>query len=80
MTIHASGNGFMFISTEGGAHQCAVCKTQLEHFGMSRPLTMSNCDQYGMQEADLSIEMRVCSNCRCRSVRRRYTQYVNSID
>ncbi|XP_064619549.1 protein PRRC2A-like isoform X2 [Lineus longissimus] len=55
----------------GGAHQCAVCKTQLEHYGMSRPLTKSNCDLYGLSEAELTPDMRVCSSCRCRSVRRR---------
>ncbi|XP_046570749.1 LOW QUALITY PROTEIN: uncharacterized protein LOC124278997 [Haliotis rubra] len=59
---------------EGGVHQCAVCKVQLEHFGMSRPLTRSNCENYGMLESEVKPEMRVCSSCRCRSVRRRYTQ------
>ncbi|XP_074640514.1 uncharacterized protein LOC141898487 [Tubulanus polymorphus] len=59
-------------STEtGGVHTCAVCKTQLEHYGLSRPLTKSNCDLYGLNEQDLIDEMRVCSSCRCRSVRRR---------
>ncbi|KAL5016148.1 hypothetical protein ScPMuIL_005737 [Solemya velum] len=59
---------------DGGAHECAVCKTQLEHFGMSRPLKQSNCELYGICEEDLKLEMRVCSSCRCRSVRRRHTQ------
>ncbi|XP_041350209.1 uncharacterized protein LOC121369305 isoform X2 [Gigantopelta aegis] len=58
---------------DGGVHQCAVCKTQLENYGMSRPLTQTNCELYSMSEGDLRPDMRVCSSCRCRSVRRRYT-------
>ncbi|XP_025090723.1 nuclear receptor corepressor 1-like isoform X5 [Pomacea canaliculata] len=58
----------------GGTHQCSVCKAHLEDFGMSRPLTRSNCDDYGVSESEIKPEMRVCSSCRCRSVRRRYTQ------
>ncbi len=61
-------------AVSGGVHQCAVCKAQLEHYGMSRPLNKANCDLYGLNEADLTADMRVCSSCRCRSVRRRYTQ------
>ncbi|KAL3856873.1 hypothetical protein ACJMK2_011584, partial [Sinanodonta woodiana] len=57
----------------GGSHQCAVCKTVLEHFGLSRPLTKANCESYGLNEADLLTDMRVCTSCRCKSVRRRYT-------
>ncbi|KAK7506028.1 hypothetical protein BaRGS_00002750, partial [Batillaria attramentaria] len=68
-----SGAG-MASSSEGGSHQCSVCKAQLEDFGMSRPLTRSNCNLYGVNESDLKPEMRVCSSCRCRSVRRMYTQ------
>lgn len=60
--------------SDGGVHQCAVCKMQLENFSMSRPLNKSNCTQYGIAEASLTPDMRVCSSCRCRSVRRRYTQ------
>ncbi|XP_050409847.2 nuclear receptor corepressor 1 isoform X2 [Patella vulgata] len=68
------GNTTHQTEADGGAHECAVCKTQLEHFGLSRPLTWSNCDLYGLKESDLKSDMRVCSSCRCRSVRRRYTQ------
>ena len=52
----------------GGAHQCAVCKTQLEHYGLSRPLTQANCEMYGINEGDLKPDMRACNNCRCKSV------------
>lgn len=59
---------------DGGAHNCAICDVHLEHYGLSRPLTQSNCDLYGMKEENLKPDMRVCSSCRCKSVRRRYTQ------
>lgn len=55
----------------GGVHPCAVCKIELENFGQSRPLTKSNCDQYGIKENELTAETRVCSSCRFKSVRRR---------
>ncbi|XP_023222534.1 nuclear receptor corepressor 1-like [Centruroides sculpturatus] len=55
----------------GGVHPCAVCKIELENFGQSRPLTKSNCDQYGIKENELTTETRVCSSCRFKSVRRR---------
>ncbi|KAK3589151.1 hypothetical protein CHS0354_017117 [Potamilus streckersoni] len=57
----------------GGSHQCALCKTVLEDFVLSRPLNKSNCETYGLNEADLRPDMRVCTSCRCKSVRRRYT-------
>ncbi|XP_062612338.1 nuclear receptor corepressor 2-like isoform X1 [Saccostrea cucullata] len=66
--VTAGGEG------DGGAHNCAICDMLLEHYGLSRPLTQSNCDLYGMKEENLKPEMRVCSSCRCKSVRRRYTQ------
>ncbi|XP_078336139.1 uncharacterized protein LOC111132990 isoform X2 [Crassostrea virginica] len=59
---------------DGGAHNCAICDVHLENYGLSRPLTQSNCDLYGMKEENLKPDMRVCSSCRCKSVRRRYTQ------
>ncbi|XP_053376289.1 nuclear receptor corepressor 1-like isoform X2 [Mercenaria mercenaria] len=62
------------VDGEGGVHPCAICKTQLEHYGLSRPLTTKNCELYGIIQSDLTPEMRVCSNCWCKSVRRRYTQ------
>uniref|UniRef100_T1JIR2 SANT domain-containing protein n=1 Tax=Strigamia maritima TaxID=126957 RepID=T1JIR2_STRMM len=49
----------------GGPHPCAVCKTMLEHFGQSRPVTKGNCAQYGLREEDVTDESRVCSSCRC---------------
>ncbi|XP_056017947.1 serine/arginine repetitive matrix protein 2-like isoform X6 [Ostrea edulis] len=66
--VTAGGEG------DGGAHNCAICDMHLEHYGLSRPLTQSNCDLYGMKEENLKPDMRVCSSCRCKSVRRRYTQ------
>lgn len=57
----------------GGPHQCVVCKMQLENYSYSRALTKGNCELYGMSESDLKPDMRVCSSCRCKSVRRRYT-------
>lgn len=63
-------------SSGSGCHTCAVCHTQLDSLGMSRPLTKTNCAQYGVPECELTPDKRVCSSCRCRSVRRRYTQYV----
>ncbi|XP_071179529.1 nuclear receptor corepressor 1-like isoform X3 [Mytilus edulis] len=58
---------------DGGPHQCVVCKMQLENYSYSRALTKGNCELYGMSESDLKPDMRVCSSCRCKSVRRRYT-------
>jgi len=58
----------------GGAHQCASCKSLLEHFGLSRPLTKGNCELYGISEESYTMDMRICSNCRCQSVRRRYAK------
>ena len=63
-----------FYYFSGGAHNCAICDVHLENYGLSRPLTQSNCDLYGMKEENLKPDMRVCSSCRCKSVRRRYTQ------
>jgi nuclear receptor co-repressor 1 len=63
----------MIISLTGVAHQCVICKLDLAHYGLSRPLTKGNCELYGLNESDLKPEMRVCSSCRCKSVRRRYT-------
>ncbi|CAH1800389.1 unnamed protein product [Owenia fusiformis] len=60
---------------EGGLHNCAVCKVQLANYSLSRPITKSHCSQYyGLDLQNIQGEPRVCSSCRCRSVRRRYTQ------
>ena len=67
-------NSFHVILYSGGVHQCAVCKTQLEHFGLSRPLIPANCELYGIAEPDLKPDMRICNNCRCKSVRQKYKQ------
>ena len=53
---------------------CAVCKSEIETTSQSRRLEVSDCEQYGMNEADHRPDMRVCSNCRCKSVRRRVSQ------
>ncbi|XP_059147260.1 uncharacterized protein LOC131934989 isoform X3 [Physella acuta] len=58
---------------EGGVHNCAVCKVELAHFGLSRPLTTANCDQYSVAPADVQDDMRVCRSCHCRTVRKRFT-------
>lgn len=60
-------------ATEGGVHSCAVCKVELAHFGLSRPLTSSDCEQYGVSQTDLQPDMRVCNQCRCMTLRKRFT-------
>ncbi|XP_037077120.1 nuclear receptor corepressor 1-like [Pollicipes pollicipes] len=57
----------------GGPHPCAVCQTQLEHHGQSRPLPAAHAASYGLSERDLPGDARVCAACRCRSVKRRYS-------
>lgn len=52
-------------------HECALCKMQVD-FGLTRPLTKSSCEMYGLKESDLLPDMRVCSSCRCKSIQRRY--------
>ncbi|GFO19903.1 nuclear receptor corepressor 1 [Plakobranchus ocellatus] len=59
--------------TEGGVHSCAVCKTELANFGLSRPLTSGDCEQYGVSQMDLQPDMRVCNPCRCHTLRKRLT-------
>ncbi|RUS76384.1 hypothetical protein EGW08_015864 [Elysia chlorotica] len=58
---------------EGGIHNCAVCKAELAHFGLSRPLTSVDCEQYGVGQTDLQPDMRVCNPCRCLTLRKRFT-------
>ncbi|BFZ19004.1 hypothetical protein BsWGS_22044 [Bradybaena similaris] len=60
-------------NTEGGVHNCAVCKVELAHYGLSRPLTSGNCEQYSVLACEFQVDMRVCSSCRCRTVRKRFT-------
>ncbi|GAB6028720.1 hypothetical protein CHUAL_004541 [Chamberlinius hualienensis] len=57
----------------GGPHTCVVCKTVVEHYGLSRPVSKSSCHQYGLKEEEVTADIRVCSLCHCRSVRSRYT-------
>ena len=70
---NSKNNMQMSVSVAGG-HHCCVCKNPLEDFGQSRPLTRGDCELYGVNEADLKPDMRVCTSCRCRSVQRRYSQ------
>lgn len=56
---------------KGGPHECLVCGTQLEHFGQSRPVGPGQAAQYGLSESHLPANPRVCTNCRCRHLRRR---------
>ncbi|XP_068206977.1 nuclear receptor corepressor 2 isoform X3 [Palaemon carinicauda] len=56
---------------KGGPHDCLVCGTQLEHFGQSRPVGPGQAAQYGLSESHLPPNPRVCTNCRCRHLRRR---------
>ncbi|KAK7073871.1 nuclear receptor corepressor 2, partial [Halocaridina rubra] len=56
---------------KGGPHECLVCSTQLEHFGQSRPVGPGQAALYGLSEAQLPPNPRVCTNCRCRHLRRR---------
>ncbi|KAH9490196.1 hypothetical protein Btru_049405 [Bulinus truncatus] len=58
---------------DGGAHNCAACKVEIAHYGLSRPLTSANCDLYGVAASDFQVDMRVCRSCHCRTVRKRYT-------
>ena len=71
VTIHFHHNDHLYPGT-GGVHKCTVCHVQLDNWSMSRPLTKNDGTLYGIKEADVTGDMRVCSNCRCRSVRRRY--------
>lgn len=59
---------------KGGPHECLMCNTQLEHYGLSRPIAPGQAAQYGLVEAHLPPNPRVCNSCRCRAVRRRVTQ------
>lgn len=60
---------------KGGPHECILCKTQLEHYGLSRPIAPGQAAQYGLVEAHLPPNPRVCNGCRCRAGRgRRVTQ------
>ncbi|XP_077995441.1 uncharacterized protein LOC144448936 isoform X2 [Glandiceps talaboti] len=63
--------------TDGPATTCSLCKNPLDAYSLSRPVNKSNCDMFGVRESEVTPNMRVCSSCRCRSIRRRYDQ--NSI-
>jgi len=56
------------------SHDCAVCGVRVEHPGLSRPLTESNCSLYDIGESQLTDDMRVCNGCRCKSIHKRYMQ------
>ena len=66
----------VFTGDEVESHDCAVCGTRVEHPSLSRPLNKSNCSLYDMTESQLSADMRVCNNCRCKSIHKRYMQSV----
>ena len=51
---------------------CSLCKNQLDTYSLSRPVNESNCDMFGVNKTEVTPNMRVCSRCRCRSIRRRY--------
>lgn len=44
---------------------------EIDNFNQSRPLTKSNCGMFGLTEADLVGDMRVCASCRFKSVRKK---------
>lgn len=58
----------------GVAHNCAVCKSHQENYGLSQRLGPGEAVQYGLQDSQLSPSARVCHICRRRANRRRGTQ------
>ncbi|XP_047470502.1 uncharacterized protein LOC125026244 [Penaeus chinensis] len=59
---------------KGGPHECVVCNAQLEHFGQSRPVAAGQASRYGLSEAHLPPNPRVCTSCKCRATRVRVRQ------
>ncbi|XP_070571465.1 nuclear receptor corepressor 1-like isoform X2 [Ptychodera flava] len=59
---------------DSSATTCSLCKNPLDAYSLSRPVNKSNCDMFGVRESEVTPNMRVCSSCRCRSIRRRYDQ------
>lgn len=56
---------------KGGPHTCVCCKSQLENFTQSRPISKSQASMYGLSEADIQATDRVCVSCKSKAVRRR---------
>ncbi|XP_021953733.1 uncharacterized protein LOC110850604 isoform X3 [Folsomia candida] len=56
---------------KGGPHTCVCCKTQVENFLQSRPISRNQASMYGLNEIDIQPSDRVCISCRCKAVRRR---------
>ncbi|XP_071945276.1 uncharacterized protein [Antedon mediterranea] len=57
-------------SGDGEATHCSVCRNSLGS-SLSRPVTHQNCSIFGIEKSQVVSNMRVCSKCRCRSIRRR---------
>ncbi|PIK34492.1 putative serine/arginine repetitive matrix protein 2 isoform X4 [Apostichopus japonicus] len=49
---------------------CALCHHSLDAYTMSRPLSKSNCELLGLNVNEVTANMRVCSKCRFRSLRK----------
>ncbi|XP_041456607.1 nuclear receptor corepressor 1-like isoform X4 [Lytechinus variegatus] len=66
----SSQNGSAAAGSESSPNNCSLCKNPLDTYSLSRPVNRTNCDLFGMNEGDLKPDMRVCSRCRFRSIRR----------
>ncbi|XP_076363299.1 uncharacterized protein LOC143253389 isoform X3 [Tachypleus tridentatus] len=70
-TVKDVGDNKRFQSKTSELQTCAVCQIAIDNLGQSKPLTKSNCDLFGLKENCISPDMRVCSSCQFKSVRRR---------
>ncbi|XP_022086194.1 nuclear receptor corepressor 1-like isoform X2 [Acanthaster planci] len=58
-------------ASDSSPNTCSLCKNQLDTYSLSRPVNESNCDMFGVNKTEVTPNMRVCSRCRCRSIKRR---------
>ncbi|XP_022245762.1 uncharacterized protein LOC106462725 isoform X3 [Limulus polyphemus] len=65
------GDNNNFQSKTSELKTCAVCRIVIDNLSQSQPLTKSNCDLFGLKENYISPDMRICSSCQFKSVRRR---------
>ncbi|XP_078598397.1 uncharacterized protein LOC144874293 isoform X4 [Branchiostoma floridae x Branchiostoma japonicum] len=60
------------VPDDGSVTKCVICGEIIDNYSETRPITRNLAEFYGLTEEDMRPAHRICSKCRCRSVRKRY--------
>ncbi|XP_078682123.1 uncharacterized protein LOC144916696 isoform X2 [Branchiostoma floridae x Branchiostoma belcheri] len=59
------------VPDDGSVTKCVICGEIIDNYSETRPITRNLAEFYGLTEEDMRPAHRICSKCRCRSVRKR---------